>query len=362
MRRSIFGRSWSRQVTGTIVVSLIGLFLLSGMSPAVEAAQVAQFNHAAPMLPAFSGETVDASEAGLLSASAASAVPTPATTTSYSGWWGWDGNRAVYPTMDAIPTYLSSAENSSFAYQTTANASSTDVANSALVSLSTTGSNASWYAYQAGGVGSGFTLNTLFTGFGASTVYADVNPRFGTVTYSFVDYENAIEQVSNLPPSTYLDLLTAYDSGINMTLGNAASGSSGNELTSAMSLALDVAEIALMDAGEALDPATLLLDIMVLIGGNNCSPLNTVTGPSPSGNESVNQWSQVQYSTSPPSQGWNGFGQSDYVRMTIPTIPIKAEGASCRGLTAKVDPSRTGPENRSATVRIADRPTWTRPR
>ncbi|MGD0249385.1 MAG: hypothetical protein ABSB97_00605 [Thermoplasmata archaeon] len=236
----------------------------------------------------------------------------PQTVPTYVGWGGWDGNRAIYPSMDRNPTYISPVTNSSFWYQTSSNSSVTPVANSALVTLATTGSNESWYAYEPGGIGAGWILHLYFTGFGASTEYTE-----GQGEYWFVDYQDVSEQIATMPASTHVDVETAYDSGINITNGNAAAGSQGQELSSAIGVALDVATVAFPPAGFALDPISVLLGLVGTAGGNNGGALTTTTGQV-GGNVTVNQWGQVTFNSYPLSGGWDGFGQSVYVENTVP--------------------------------------------
>jgi len=287
---------------------LVGVFVASATALQAYAGQLAAPQRASTLLEAQWADVPS------LSGAQTAAAISPATTTTYTGWVGWDGNRAIYPSMYRTPTYLSSATNSSFAYQTKSNTSgSLGVANSAVVTLATTGKNASWYAYQPGGVGSGWILHTFFTGFGASSEYTEAQDE-----YWIVDYMDASQQIADLPSTTHLDLQTSYNSGINLTQGNTGTGSSGQELSSAMSLAVDVASAAFPPAGFALEPASVLLDLMGTTGGNNCGAVSTNTGPPPSGNETVNQWGQVTFNSYPLSGGWLGFGQSVYVETTIP--------------------------------------------
>lgn len=230
-----------------------------------------------------------------------------------TGWIGYEGNRAIYPTLYQTPVYIGSAGNSSFAYQTKSNSSgSLDVANSILVSLATSGPNASWYAYQPGGVGAGWSLHMFISGVGASSEYTESQGN-----YWYIDYEDLTQQVVNLPSSTHMDLLTSYDTGVNVTQGNAGGGSKEYLLTGAMGLALDVASIVFPPAGFALDPLSILLDLIGTAGGNNCGSVMTNTG-SLGGNETVNQWVSVNANTDPWVPAWQGFGQSAYVDTTIP--------------------------------------------
>lgn len=89
---------------------------------------------------------------------------TPLSIPTFTGWTGYMGSRALYPTLDQNVTPISSASNSSFSYQTSSNTSLSPIANSALVTLATTGSNYSWYSYQPGGIGSGWILPSVLHG------------------------------------------------------------------------------------------------------------------------------------------------------------------------------------------------------
>jgi len=311
---------WAGMLIASATVLVVALMLLGTVSmPVSEHAPLtsasASTSHSSPAGAAVSGglpSEVHLAGEGPSIAPPISAQPSPSQI--FYGWVGWDGNRSIYPSMDQNPTYLSSLFNESLHWQTSSNSSqSLGIANSMMVSVAT-GPKMSSYSYTAGGVGTGFNIYLDFTGLGTgSTIYSSGYP------WGVYDV-NLSEALQGFPTATKNDLLTAYDTGVNMSTGNQGnSGSSGDELVSALSLGIDIASVVYPPAGLVLGPASILLDLISLSGEEGASLISNSLGAT-GGNTTVNQWSGLDVASTGAAPYDAAYAETNLAQTTIPLL------------------------------------------
>jgi hypothetical protein len=284
------------------------------------------------------------------------------------GWLGWNGNRSLYVTDYTGKTYLPSTANSSFAFQTTSNSSYKGVggvpfgiANAESLSVSTSGANMSYYTY--------IPNQGILTGWDLQLYVADSGQTVPLETYigppnwiaAYAGFENLVAQFAKAPSNAKLQIMGAWDTGVNVTPGNVAgeSGTYGADALLDVSAAgLDTLEIGLVaaDAIPGVDFATIpltaaavVLDLLAASGmfSSTTSPYVYDSSSGASGTSAaVNQWSQI---APPPTAGTTPVncgvcavpvvgGDGDYIQSTpvlaqVP-VPTSQTSASWLNLTA----------------------------
>lgn len=256
----------------------------------------------------------------------AASVPT------FSGYIGYDGNAAIYPTVSVYqPRYALPGFNLT-SYQTTKNSTNSGIANVLNFLTSTYGGELPDYAYVPA-LGNLFVVSAYLGALSGSKAWSTCE---GVDCNYQVDYYTDAQEVSetpssNLPAAATTEFYEGNDTGLNVT--QPSSHGTGTLPLGFLSLGLDIGSILFPElTGIAL--ASIALDLASLLangdacwniepnGPNHCSSL----GPNDD-NAGATQWGEVVDGSGPglaPTNGQNVFDQSMLVWYFIPQASLSS--------------------------------------